>query len=113
MPGGDRTGPRGFGPRTGRGAGYCAGYDRPGYSNPGPGYGMGYGGRFGGRGGSWGGGRGWRHWYYATGQPYWARTMSYPTEPDVQELDTLKQEAAWLKEQLDAIHKRIDSLESE
>ncbi len=31
MPGGDRRGPRGMGPRTGRGLGYCAGSDRPGY----------------------------------------------------------------------------------
>lgn len=34
MPGGDRTGPLGEGPRTGRGAGYCAGNDEPGYKNP-------------------------------------------------------------------------------
>lgn len=31
---GDGTGPAGAGPRTGRNAGYCAGYDRPGYMNP-------------------------------------------------------------------------------
>ncbi len=30
MPGGDRTGPGGFGPRRGRAAGFCAGYDAPG-----------------------------------------------------------------------------------
>ena len=48
MPGGDRTGPRGFGPMTGRRAGYCAGYDRPGFDNPHPGYGMRYGGSYGG-----------------------------------------------------------------
>ena len=44
MPGGDRTGPRGLGPRTGRAAGYCAGYAVPGYMNPDvPGYGRGFG----------------------------------------------------------------------
>ena len=55
MPGGDRTGPLGWGPMTGRGAGYCAGYPVPGYLNPIPGRGW-----FGvGRGGfPWGGGRG-------------------------------------------------------
>ena len=37
MPGGDRTGPAGFGPMTGRAAGYCAGYTVPGYMNPIPG----------------------------------------------------------------------------
>ena len=31
MPGGDQTGPLGFGRMTGRGAGYCAGYSTPGY----------------------------------------------------------------------------------
>ena len=30
MPRGDGTGPAGFGPLTGRGAGYCAGYPVPG-----------------------------------------------------------------------------------
>lgn len=29
MPGGDRTGPLGRGPMTGRGAGYCSGFDMP------------------------------------------------------------------------------------
>ncbi|MCL7454966.1 MAG: DUF5320 domain-containing protein, partial [Anaerolineae bacterium] len=41
MPAGDRTGPRGMGPRTGRAAGYCAGYSAPGWANPGPGRGLG------------------------------------------------------------------------
>ena len=31
MPGGDRTGPNGEGPMTGRGAGYCAGNNMGGY----------------------------------------------------------------------------------
>lgn len=34
---GDRTGPAGTGPRTGRAAGYCSGYDVPGFMNPLPG----------------------------------------------------------------------------
>jgi hypothetical protein len=34
MPRGDGTGPGGFGPMTGRGAGYCAGYPMPGFANP-------------------------------------------------------------------------------
>lgn len=33
MPGGDRTGPVGYGPMTGRRLGLCAGYSNPGYSN--------------------------------------------------------------------------------
>ena len=58
MPGGDRTGPEGRGPKTGRGAGYCAGSDEPGFTDPdqrrGAGFGFGFGfgrGRGGGRGG--------------------------------------------------------------
>lgn len=43
MPGGDRTRPMGVGPRTGRGAGYCAGHGVPGYSNPIPSQGFGWG----------------------------------------------------------------------
>jgi hypothetical protein len=34
MPRGDRTGPAGMGSMTGRAAGYCAGYDTPGFMNP-------------------------------------------------------------------------------
>ena len=34
MPAGDRTGPLGLGPMTGRAAGYGAGYPVPGYANP-------------------------------------------------------------------------------
>ena len=33
MPFGDGTGPAGMGPRTGRAAGFCAGYPEPGYRN--------------------------------------------------------------------------------
>jgi hypothetical protein len=34
MPFGDGTGPRGLGPMTGRGAGFCAGFGRPGFASP-------------------------------------------------------------------------------
>jgi len=34
MPFGDGTGPGGMGPMTGRGAGCCAGFGRPGFANP-------------------------------------------------------------------------------
>jgi hypothetical protein len=33
MPRGDRTGPAGTGPRSGRAAGYCGGFDEPGYAD--------------------------------------------------------------------------------
>ena len=102
MPGGDRTGPRGLGPMTGRRGGYCAGYELPGFANPVPGYGM----RFGGR----GGGHGWRNRFYATGLPFWARGGAVPPAAG-QELAGLKNEAELLKEQLEAINRRIVELD--
>lgn len=67
---GDKTGPMGQGPMTGRGLGYCAGYDQPGFTNNeenrqgqrrglrqgggyGPGFGRGYGGGMGRRRANW------------------------------------------------------------
>lgn len=100
MPRGDRTGPQGAGPRTGRGMGYCSGYDRPGYANPTPGF-RGWAGF-----GQVGMGRGWRHRYYATGIPGWV-----PPTPE-QETADLKAQADWMKGQLDAIQKRIEELTS-
>jgi len=116
MPGGDRTGPMGFGPMTGRAVGFCAGYSAPGYMNPVAG--RGYGGR--GR-GFWGrgGGRGWRNWYYATGLPGWARTgfgfwgTAAPIASVEQELTGLKQQATFMQDSLSQINKRIDQLEKE
>ena len=72
MPRGNRAGPRGMGPMTGRGMGYCTGYNTPGYMNPG---GFGFYGR--GRGAFGGRGRGFRNMYYATGMPGWMR-YGYP-----------------------------------
>ena len=114
MPGGDRTGPLGLGPMTGRAMGFCAGYPVPGYANPGFGRGFGMG-----RGG---GGRGWRHMYYATGLPGWARAGYLPAwgMPPVapyqpfspeQEVEALKEQAKMLSGQVAAINERIAELE--
>jgi len=118
MPYGDRTGPLGLGPMTGRGAGYCAGYAVPGYMNPIPGRGF--------RGRGWfgrGGGHGWRHWYYATGLPGWMRAgagypafgawpMPYGYEPTPkEEMAMLKEQAEILKKQLEDVQNRISTLE--
>jgi len=73
MPGGDGTGPMGFGPMTGRAAGYCAGFPVPGFMNPWGGGGFWGRGRGRGFGGGWGRGfgRGWgRGWGW--GAPYGA-----------------------------------------
>ncbi len=57
MPRGDRSGPRGMGSRTGRGLGFCGGYNQPGYMSSAPTAGFGGGRGFAG-GGGFGGGRG-------------------------------------------------------
>jgi hypothetical protein len=59
MPRGDRTGPSGFGPLTGRAAGFCAGYPVPGSINTIRGFGRSLG-RGHCRGFGRGFGRGWR-----------------------------------------------------
>jgi hypothetical protein len=123
MPAGDRTGPGGWGPMTGRGLGYCAGYGAPGYANPAPGLGRGWGRGAWGAGRGWGGGgRGWRHQYYATGLPGRARYgyapswgyAPYPQPPGAEEeTELLKNQAEALQRELDAINKRLDELEKE
>ncbi len=126
MPAGDGTGPSGMGPMTGRGAGYCAGYDAPGYANPAPGRGLGmaWGG---GRGAGWGrgvgwGGRGRRAYGRVRGRfgyaPVWGAPppaygpYSAPPTPD-QETEFLKVQAKALQDELDAISQRITELEQE
>ena len=126
MPRGDATGPAGLGPMTGRGVGYCAGYNTPGYMNS-------YGGR-----GYFGRGRGWRNWYRATGLPGWQRAgiglpawggqvypppySAYPAVPYqptpreekemlAQEKEMLSQELEGLKEGIKAIEERLGELE--
>ncbi len=125
MPGGDRTGPSGMGPMTGRAAGYCAGYAAPGYVNQVGGRGFGGGGR-GGR-----GGRGRRNQFYATGLTGWQRAgMGFPAfggaVPPVapyaapfppaasgeQQLDALKGQAEYLEDALAGIRKRIEELQA-
>jgi hypothetical protein len=116
MPRGDRTGPMGMGPMTGRAAGYCAGYPVPGFMNP-------YGGRFGrgmgwGRGFGWGRGTGWGRWGgYAMSYPnyppaYEPGPYAPPYMPE-QELEFLQNQSKLMSDQLNEIQKRISELESE
>ncbi len=117
MPRGDGTGPEGLGAMTGRGAGYCAGYDRPGYMNP----------AVGGRGAACGfrGGRG-----RGRGKGFRARRFARPAAPAArsaassaqyadsetarkQEVNNLEQEKEMLKEELTAIENRIAELKQQ
>jgi len=91
MPQGDRTGPAGQGAMTGRGMGFCAGFDSPGFMNNGFGRGMGRGfGRGRGR------GFGWR-----------ARAMPIQ-QPTV---ITEKQEKQFLEQELSVLKKEMKEVE--
>jgi hypothetical protein len=115
MPGGDRTGPMGMGPMTGRGAGFCGGAGAPGFMSR-------MCGAFLGRGR--GGGRGWRNMFYATGLPGWVRAGAgvagaamaagaFRGMTRQQELDSLKQQADQAAGVLESIRQRISELEGE
>jgi len=116
MPFGDGTGPQGFGPRTGSGAGYYSGIGRPGSLNPvpaGAGFGFCRGRALGCQ--RFGGDRGWRNWYRITGLPRWARAgygYSYaPSFTAKEEINFLREEAEFLRKQLEDIQNRISTLE--
>lgn len=118
MPRGNRQGPDGEGPMTGRGLGYCAGYDTPGFETApagwlggrGRGLGRGFGRGRGFRGygfGRLGPGRGLRYggsgWY-----PPYDPGPGYPAAPENQrvvleeEIDALSRRIEFLKRELDA-----------
>jgi hypothetical protein len=113
MPAGDRTGPMGQGPRTGRAFGYCSGYDSPGYMRPGPGLGFGRGfGRGYGRGFGRGFGRGYgRGWGYYPEPAYYPAYPPQPYEASPEdEMKMLKDQSKYLKEELEEISKRIEEI---
>lgn len=110
MPGFDGTGPRGQGPMTGGARGYCAvpvGGDVRQFKGD----------SFYGR----GGGRGWRNWFYATGLPGWVRAQKgmqafggfgrVISKED--ELEALKSQADFLKQQLEDTQARIQAMASQ
>jgi len=98
MPKGDKTGPWGAGPQTGRGAGYCAGYSVPGYMNPPAGYGRGL---RRGRGRGWG--RGFGRARFFSPQPVSVQPVAQPQTPE-QEVEALEN----YQKQLEAEKKDID-----
>ncbi len=111
MPRGNGTGPMGMGPMTGRAAGFCAGYNVPGYMNNAPGQGFGRGTGFFGR-GFGGGGFGRRNRFYATGVPGKAWFGGYSAQPATPETEkiALQKQAEYLQAEMDAIKKRLDEL---
>lgn len=109
MPRGDRTGPAGMGPRTGRGMGYCSGFAAPGFMNGGAGFGAGFGG---------GRGRGFRRMYFQNGTPGWGRFSGYPygyqpyavpmAAQDEREL--LQNQIAFLEKQLEQAREQLNQM---
>ncbi len=83
MPGGDGTGPLGWGPGTGRAVGFCRGFDRPGFANPVRG--------------------GFRRFGYAGGrQPY----------TSAGEINELQNQAQFLRERIQQIESRLNELQN-
>ncbi|OPY83883.1 MAG: hypothetical protein A4E71_02860 [Smithella sp. PtaU1.Bin162] len=105
MPRGNGTGPMGMGPMTGRAAGFCAGFNVPGYQNNAPG-------QFYGRGFRRGDGFGRRNRFYATGVPGKAWFGGYNAQPATPETEkiALQKQAEYLQAEIDAIKKRLDEL---
>lgn len=103
MPRGDATGPMGMGSLSGRGAGYCAGYDAPGFANSVPGRRQGRG-----RGctGGVGFGRGRRVNGFGAARGY----IRPFVEQD--ELAQLKSRAEYFTEELENVKKRLDEIKT-
>jgi len=113
MPRGDGTGPAGMGPMTGRRAGYCAGFDQPGFANPAAGYGLGLG-RGMRRGFFHHFGRGFRpHFgFYPMTPEYYGSPVQPATPSREQELGYLKAQATAWERELRELNRRIEELES-
>ena len=116
MPQGDRTGPMGQGPMTGRAMGFCTGYDSPGFTKGfGEGMGRAKGRGFGfGRGhgfhGGWGFGRS-----HNLGLPSAGYSGSPRSEPlsKADEIKMLKAQVHTIKRSQSDIEKRLRELENE
>lgn len=106
MPRLDKSGPMGYGPKTGRGLGSCEGFQDSGdLKMPGRGFGRGYGGA--GGGGRRGFGRG-------MGVGRRARRGRFDVQPARQEeRSSLENQAEVLQSQLNAVKQRLEELKPE
>ncbi|NOR15766.1 MAG: hypothetical protein GQ544_08685 [Candidatus Aminicenantes bacterium] len=103
MPRGNRTGPLGQGPRTGRAMGYCSGYPTPGFTQGGLGMGFGR-------------GQAYRHGFapgnrMGWGYNPWQYSPYSPAPSQEEELEVLKNQAEILAQQQNEIKQRITDLE--
>ena len=98
MPKGDKTGPNGVGPRTGRGLGFCTGHNQAGYLTDTARYGTGR--RFGGgRGFGRGMGFGFRHGY-----------RHFYEDDDISEKTLIENEINTLKDRLNSLEEKLKNL---
>ncbi len=93
MPRGDGTGPAGQGPMTGRGMGYCAGFNVPGFMNFGSGRGF-----------------GWRRRMPIQQQVVPVQQIQPQVITEKQEKEMLEQELELIKQEMDEIQKRLKEL---
>lgn len=119
MPRGDRRGPEGAGPMTGRGLGFCAGNDRPGFAanaapqgfyrgfrggaGRGPGRGMGY-------------GRGYGMGYARTNAPAYQQPAAEENQGQLtnqDQIERLENTASSLQNQLEEIKAQLDELKKD
>lgn len=116
MPRGDRTGPEGMGPRTGRAAGVCAGFGTPGFMNSDRGFNRGFG-RGNGRNFSYGGfgrGRGYGRGFGRGFEGYPAASMpNQPPWSEETEQEHINQEISNLKDYLKGLENRLEELGKE
>ena len=108
MPFGDRTGPTGMGPRTGRGFGYCRGYNYPDYVL-GPGFGRGFARGFGrgfGRGFNWRVGLGTEFGSFAG----YGFHLPYGDSPE-EEKDYLKNRISEMEKTIEILKKRMSEID--
>lgn len=111
MPRGNKTGPTGDGPMTGRAHGYCTGNNQAGFTNnqanPGQGFGRGQRGGFGGGGRGQGRGFGMRGQGQGFGFRHGSQNMNYINEPTVSEKTLVENEIRVLKDQLSYLEKQL------
>ena len=104
MPGGNRRGPMGQGPRTGRGMGFCSGNAAPGCNSGYSGFGF----------GGFGRGGGFRHRRFQGSSGRfggWGSPAPYPAPDPGIERRNLREEADALRRQLNEVEQRLTALE--
>ncbi len=113
MPRGDRRGPSGMGPMTGRAAGFCNGSNAPGFMNTGAmgGYGQGMGAGRGFRGGFHGAANGAG---YGRGQGMgFQPSYTAPVYSKESEKGYIENEVSFLKEQLKTLEARLADMQED